>query len=114
MKLLLDENLSPRLVESLADLYPGSEHVDNVGLGATGDGAVWNYAKDHGFAIVTKDSDFADRSVMQGAPPKVVWIRLGNCSTNDVERLLRSQYEAVRGFPEQHSETCLLLGRGHY
>ncbi len=113
MKLLLDENVSPQLVELLADLYPGSEHVDNLGLGASQDGAIWNYAKAHGFAIVSKDSDFADRSVMEGAPPKVIWIRLGNCSTSDVDRLLRSQYEAIRRFLEQDTETCLLLGRGH-
>jgi predicted nuclease of predicted toxin-antitoxin system len=112
MKLLLDENLSPRLIESLADLYPGSQHVDRAGLGGAEDNDVWNYASIHGFAIVSKDSDFAERSVLERDPPKIVWIRIGNCSTGDVERLLRSRHEAIRRFVEEDSETCLLLGRG--
>lgn len=65
MKLLLDENLSLRLVESLADLYPGSNHVHNLNLGGADDSEVWDYAKLHGFAIVSKDSDFAERSVLE-------------------------------------------------
>ena len=112
MKLLLDENLSLRLIESLADLYPGSDHVHNLNLGGANDSEVWDYAKLHGFAIVSKDSDFAERSVLEKNPPKIIWIRLGNCSTADVERLLRSIHEAIRIFLEEDEETCLLLGRG--
>jgi predicted nuclease of predicted toxin-antitoxin system len=111
VKLLLDENLSGRLVESLADLYPGSEQILAIGLGGVDDGAVWEYARFHGFMIVSKDSDFFDRSILAGAPPKVIWVRLGNCSTRDVERVLRSQYEAIRRFLEEDRETCLLLSR---
>ena len=58
MKLLFDENLSPRLVEALADIYPGSSHVHTCGLGSAADEAIWEYAKDHSFTIVSKDSDF--------------------------------------------------------
>jgi predicted nuclease of predicted toxin-antitoxin system len=75
VKLLLDENLSPRLVESLSDLYPGSKHVHSLQLGRADDSAVWAYAKAHQFAIVSKDSDFAERSVLDSEPPKIVWIR---------------------------------------
>jgi predicted nuclease of predicted toxin-antitoxin system len=60
---------------------------------------------------VSKDSDFAERSVLESQPPKIIWIRLGNCSTSDLERVLRSQYEAIRGFLEEDRETCLLIGR---
>ena len=80
MKLLLDENLSPQLVESLRDLYPFSEHVHDLNLGGASDSEVWDYAKLKGFAIVSKDSDFAARSVLESDPPKIVWVRLGNCS----------------------------------
>lgn len=69
MKLLLDEHLSGRLVESLTDLYPGSEQVLLSGLGGAEDGAVWDHAKLHGLVIVSKDSDFRDRSILLGAPP---------------------------------------------
>jgi len=77
MKLLLDENLSDRLVASLADLYPGSEQILTSGLGGAADDVIWEYARLHGLTIVSKDSDFFDRSVLTGAPPKVIWIRLG-------------------------------------
>jgi predicted nuclease of predicted toxin-antitoxin system len=92
-------------------LYPGSEHVHNVHLGSSNDGAIWDYAKQHGFAIVSKDSDFAERSVLEHDPPKIIWIRLGNCSTADVEHLLRSAHATIRTFIEENEETCLLLGR---
>ena len=111
MKLLLDEHLSGRLVESLADLYPGSEQVLLLGLGGAEDSAVWEYARLHGFMIVSKDSDFRDRSILVGAPPKVIWLRLGNCSTREVGNVLRSRYETIRKFCEEDSETCLILGR---
>jgi predicted nuclease of predicted toxin-antitoxin system len=112
VKLLFDENLSPHLVERLTDVYPESKHVSTVELGGADDSAVWEYAKRHGFAIVSKDSDFAERSVLESGPPKVIWIRLGNCSTSDMERQLRSAREVVRAFLEEDEETCLLLGRG--
>ena len=111
MKLLLDENLSPRLVDLLSDLYPGSDHVHYLNLGGANDSEVWDYAKLHGFAIVSKDSDFAERSVLESDPPKIIWVRLGNCSTEEVEKLLRSAHEMIRGFLEEDEETCLLVGR---
>jgi predicted nuclease of predicted toxin-antitoxin system len=111
VKLLFDENLSPRLAESLRDLYPGSKHVHNLNLGGSSDSEVWDYAKLHGFAIVSKDSDFAARSVLERDPPKIIWIRIGNCSTDDIEQLLRSACEKIRGFIVEDEETCLLLGR---
>ena len=112
MKLLFDENLSPRLVDALRDVYPESQHVSGVELGGAEDSAVWQYAKRYGFAIVSKDSDFAERSVLESGPPKVIWIRLGNCSTREIEVQLRSAHEIVRAFIEKNEETCLLLGRG--
>jgi predicted nuclease of predicted toxin-antitoxin system len=109
VKLLLDENLSPQLVESLADLYSDLKHVHGCNLGGADDNAVWEYAKAHGFAIVSKDSDFAERSVLDRNSPKVIWIRIGNCSTAEIETLLRSVNETIRSFIEDDEETCLLL-----
>ena len=110
MKLLFDENLSPRLVELLSDVYPGSEHVERVGLGRADDGEVWSYAEAQGLTIVSKDADFADMSALKGAPPKLIWVRLGNCTTSGVEFLLRNSVEFVRRFVDGE-ETCLVLGR---
>jgi predicted nuclease of predicted toxin-antitoxin system len=89
VKLLFDENLSPRLVAELSAEFPGSAHVHDVGLGAAADSAVWDFARDNGFVIVSKDGDFADLSVLYGAPPKIIWIRRGNCSTAAIAALLR-------------------------
>ena len=89
VKLLFDQNLSPKLINRLIDLYPNSDHLDLLGLETADDSVVWKYAKDNDFVVVTKDADFADLSVLRGFPPKVVWIRRGNCSTNDIEKILR-------------------------
>jgi predicted nuclease of predicted toxin-antitoxin system len=111
MKLLLEENLSPRLVESLRDVYPQMRHVHLLGLGGAEDFVVWDYAKEHGFAIVSKDSDFAERSFLEKEPPKIVWVWTGNCSVADVERTLRSARGVLETFLAGDVQTCLILGR---
>jgi predicted nuclease of predicted toxin-antitoxin system len=111
VKLLFDENLSPQLVEALADLHPGSRHVQDQELGSADDWDVWEYAKLHGLTIVSKDSDFHEHSVRVGAPPKVIWIRLGNCTTAAVEMLLRNSEQTLSRFADGETN-CLVLGRG--
>jgi predicted nuclease of predicted toxin-antitoxin system len=96
MKLLLfDENLSRRLVSRLADVFPGSQHVALVGLETATDREVWEYARDNGFILTTKDSDFNELLLLWGFPPKIVWIQRGNCSTSDIEQLLRENAELI-------------------
>ena len=65
MKLLFDENLSPRLPTLLDDVFPQSAHVDRVGLGSAPDSSVWEYAKANGYLIVSKDSDFHESSLLE-------------------------------------------------
>ena len=79
MRLLFDQNLSPRLKNTLRRVYPNSLHVRDVGLEAADDMTIWQYAGDHGLTIVSKDSDFRQLSFTLGLPPRVVWIRRGNC-----------------------------------
>jgi predicted nuclease of predicted toxin-antitoxin system len=110
VKLLFDENISPRLVGGLATIYPGSAHVHDCGLGSADDLAVWQYAKDNGFTIVSKDSDFQERSVLVGAPPKVIWLRITNCTSAEIERLLREALPVVTRFIQEDQESCLVLG----
>src|SRR5436190_24306828 len=98
MKLLIDENLSPRLVRLLSDFFPDSVHVRDVGLKAADDPVVWKYAQDNSLIICSKDSDMHQRSFLLGYPPKVVWLRLGNCSTLDVEQLQRKHFAAIEAF----------------
>lgn len=109
MKLLFDQNLSRRLVQQLNDLYPGSQHVANAGLDTSADAAVWNYARDGGFVIVSKDSDFMHRSLVFGPPPKIVLLRLGNCTTAEVEQLLRAEFSALQEFELDDQAAILVL-----
>src|SRR5258708_19670907 len=96
--LLVDENLAARLVPELADLYPDCIHVRDRGLAGGSDRAIWQYARDHGLVIVSKDEDFQRLSVLYGAPPKVIWIRLGNCSTTDIIPFLPTPRSKHRRF----------------
>ncbi len=109
MKLLFDENLSPKLPRLLADRFPGSKHVRDCGLKGAPDERIWEYARDHGFAIVTKDSDFHQRSLLWGAPPKVVWICLGNCSRDELVELLTTQQAAIAGLDQAGTESTLII-----
>ena len=110
MRLLLDQNLSPRLLSSLADLYPGSTHVREVGLATADDDTVWAYAGREGLVIVSKDADFHQRSFVRGAPPKVIWIRRGNCSTDEIAGLLRQFHVEMVAFEQDLEATFLALG----
>jgi predicted nuclease of predicted toxin-antitoxin system len=94
VKLLFDQNLSPRLVQRLSDLYPGSAHVHPIGLERATNTLLWDYAREHGFALVTQDADFSEMSEILDFPPKVIWIRRGNRSTSEIESTLRHSYAA--------------------
>jgi predicted nuclease of predicted toxin-antitoxin system len=109
LKLLLDENLSPRLIAAIGDLYPGSAHVEDCGLVSTSDYLVWDDAAENGFAIVTKDSDFSELSVLRGSPPKVIWLRIGNCTTARACLLLRDAFPRIQAFLATSEENCLVF-----
>jgi len=109
VKLPLDENLSPRLVALIRNLYPESRHVEDCELAEASDDEVWNYAAQKGYAIVSKDSDFSDRSALQGSPPKVIWLRISNCTTDDAASVLRDAFHLVKAFLESAKESCLVL-----
>jgi len=109
LKLLFDHNLAASLVERLADEYPDSSHTSTLGLGEADDREVWDYAREHGFAIVSKDSDFQQLSVREGPPPKVVWVRLGNCTVDDIEELLRLRRPDLERF-DAAPQAFLVIG----
>jgi predicted nuclease of predicted toxin-antitoxin system len=110
-RLLLDENLSPVLARSLADLFPGSAHVRDLSLAAADDESIWGRAAADGFVIVTKDDDFRQRSFLRGAPPKVVWLRLGNCRTAEIENAIRLWAPEIREFADDAITSLLVLTR---
>jgi predicted nuclease of predicted toxin-antitoxin system len=109
VKLLFDENLPPRLPKAFATLFPGSQHVHSVGLGSVRDVDLWEYARDHSFILVTKDSDFHERSVIFGYPPKVVWIRRGNCSAGAIEQMLRAHASDIENLASDPDASFLIL-----
>jgi predicted nuclease of predicted toxin-antitoxin system len=109
MKLLLDENLSDRIVRRIVDLYPGSAHVKTLALNNTDDGIIWEYAKTNDFAIVSKDSDFYQRSLLYGYPPKFIYLRIGNSSTAKIVQILRDNFDTIGQFEIGSSESILVL-----
>ena len=109
MRLLFDQNLSHKLVARLADMFANSSHVRLVGLGSAGDDVVWDYAAAQGLSIVSKDSDYHQRSFVFGPPPKVIWLRIGNKSTLQIEQLLRSRLAEIEAFGENPDAAFLAL-----
>jgi predicted nuclease of predicted toxin-antitoxin system len=109
VKLLFDENLSPRLVRRLARLFPESQHVDLVGLHGQVDQAIWDYAGLNQFTIVSKDNDFRQLSFLKGPPPKVVWLSVGNAGTPAIGDLLQRNHQRIVTFLETPEESLLVL-----
>ena len=109
MKLLLDENLSDRIIHRIIDLYPDSEHVKTLGLINTDDAMIWEYAKENGFVIVSKDSDFHQRSLLYGHPPKFIYLRVGNCPTSKITQILRGNLNTIIQFESSGTESLLVL-----
>lgn len=109
MKLLVDENLSPRLVEDLTDLFPDSAHVCSADLGSTADAIIWEYAKAHGFTFLTRDKDFANLSLIRGAPPKVILLQMGNCSVSRLASIIRHNAVRFSDFEKDERRGLLVL-----
>ena len=110
MKLLIDENLSYRLVKQLQELFPGTEQVRRLGLTCRRDISIWEFARQQGFVILTQDEDFLDLSLVRGAPPKVLLLRTGNLPSSRVVELLRNQQLTIHALLTPESEVnCLQL-----
>ena len=109
VRLLYDHNLPPRLVQRLEDVFPGAAHLLDLGMERAGDGDVWEYAAVNGLTIVTKDSDFSDLSLARGAPPKVVWLRIGNSTLGQVELVLRAHHGDLAAFDAAPEASLLVI-----
>ena len=109
MKLLLDENLSDRIINKIIDLYPDSKHVKTLGLLNTDDSLIWEFAKFNGFVIVSKDSDFHQRSLLYSHPPKFIYLRIGNSPTSKIVEILRNNFSVIVEFFNSEIESVLLL-----
>ena len=109
MKLLFDQNLSHRLVALTKDLFPVSLHVKDIELQEASDSDIWEYAKSNDLTIISKDSDFHQRSFVFGPPPKVIWIQKGNCSTSDIHSLILKFSKDILTFIEEEKSSFMVL-----
>jgi predicted nuclease of predicted toxin-antitoxin system len=110
MRLLFDQNISYRIVSKLPDYFADSKQVSHLGLNDCDDIDIWQFAHDKNYVIVTYDSDFYDISLMNGCPPKVIWLRTGNLTTIEIAKLLVANLEAINDFvnnPDMSEIACL-------
>jgi predicted nuclease of predicted toxin-antitoxin system len=110
VRLLFDEQLAEQLCELLRNVFPESQHIRLLGAGGASDNRIWQLAIEHDSVLVTKDEDFHRFSVMRGAPPKVIWIRIGNCTTAQIAALLLEHRAEIEWFGDQEEATVLELG----
>ena len=109
MKLLFDENLSPRLVDTLDSVFPESTHIETLGMRGETDEHIWDYARDSGFVIVSKDNDFRQRVFLYGPPPKIIWLSVGNANTVSIAGLLQRNKTRIMTFIEERDAGLLIL-----
>jgi predicted nuclease of predicted toxin-antitoxin system len=109
VSLLLDENLSTRLVRKIADLFPGATHVSSEGLLRASDEAIWDYARENQLCILTADADFYELAISRGSPPKVVWLRGCDYPTEVAAGLVRSQAIRISQFLQDPERSVLIL-----
>lgn len=107
MKLLLDQNISFRLARKLHSLFPGTQQVNSLGLIDKPDRLIWEFARKEGFTIVTFDSDFYDLSLTQGHPPKLIWIKSGNATTENLYSIFSAKANQIHHFTEDKELSCL-------
>jgi len=109
VRLLFDENLSPRLSAQLSEAFPESRHVDDVGLHGRSDTEIWKHAGEHGFVLVSKDNDFRQLSFLHGTPPKVIWLHVGNGPTRVIEALILDRLKRIEEFLANPEEALLII-----
>ena len=114
MKILFDQNISFRVIKGIQDLFPLAKQVRELGLENYSDRRIWEYAKKESYAIVTFDSDFYDLNLILGTPPKIIWLRIGNATSEDIIQLFRQNSELIKEFlanPDFSQLGCLEIGK---
>ena len=98
MKLLLDQNIYYRLVRKIAEYYPNVKQLRELNLENFSDAEIWKYSKENDYTIVTFDSDFYDIANIKGHPPKIIWLRTGNTTTKNMEKLFLEKFMVISNF----------------
>jgi predicted nuclease of predicted toxin-antitoxin system len=113
MRLLFDQNISYRIINILSKSFPEAKHVNQLGLEGSTDISIWEYAKSNNYTIVTFDSDYYDLSIIKGCPPKIIWLRIGNTTTDKIAKVLEEDFELITLFITDSSYkdlSCLEMG----
>ena len=103
------KRVPPSRCGPIGTCFRGLSTFEDIGLARATDAAIWRYARDHDLTIISKDSDFHQMSFLRGAPPKVIWIRRGNCTTDEIEALLRSKRAEILAFGAEARAAFLAL-----
>ena len=106
-KLLFDNNISHRVIARISDIFPNANHVMLESLDESTDKEVWRFARANGYTIVSKDSDFNDLAIYHGSPPKIIWIKIGNCKVAQIEKILRDNSDVIQIFLNNSNSTIL-------
>lgn len=106
-KLLFDNNISHRVLSRIAEQFADSTHVMLEELDEASDLEVWEFAKINHYTIVTKDSDFNDLVIFKGIPPKVIWLKIGNCKVIEIEKILKEYEQTIKVFLEEEESAIL-------
>lgn len=107
MRLLFDQNISFKVAKRIQDVFPGAKHLSDLRIEHYQDMEIWKYAKEENYCIVTFDSDFIDISTLKGFPPKIIWLRIGNTSTDNIVERLRKESGTIIDFISSHDEAFL-------
>jgi predicted nuclease of predicted toxin-antitoxin system len=109
VKLLFDQNISFKIVRLIGETFPESKQVNHVGLSNASDYQIFEFARTNHYTIVTFDSDFIDLSLVKGTPPKIIWFRTGNLTTNSISARLLNRQELIKNFLETDADAILEL-----
>jgi len=96
-----------RVLSRIADIFTNSTHVMLENLDEETDIKVWEFAKENNYTIVTKDSDFNDLVILKGIPPKVIWLKVGNCRVVEIEKILKENEKAIKLFLDSENSAIL-------
>lgn len=109
MKLLFDQNISYRIVKSIEKYFTSSSHVKDFDLINAKDSIIWDFAKENDYAIVSKDTDFLHRSLLFGFPPKIIFLKIGNCSSDFITNIITKNIKTINIFLKNSQESLLIL-----
>lgn len=107
MKLLFDQNISPKILKKLPEDFTECEQVRFVGLEDASDFEIFEFAKINSFAVVTFDSDFVDLNALRGTPPKIIYLNTGNLTTQSVSELILNNLLTIQHYLNSETDDIL-------